>query len=103
MLFPASEEFLQGLRTLCDEHNILLAFDEVQSGMGRAGTLWAHQSYGVEPDVMAVAKGLGGGIFQLVLFWQPHMQVLEWLLAHTVQHSVVTPLPLRWQRRFLTL
>ena len=58
---PASEEFLQGLRTLCDEHNILLAFDEVQSGMGRAGTLWAHQSYGVEPDVMAVAKGLGGG------------------------------------------
>ena len=60
-VIPASEEFLQGLRTLCDEHDILLAFDEVQSGMGRAGTLWAHQSYGVEPDVMAVAKGLGGG------------------------------------------
>ena len=60
-VIPASEEFLQGLRTLCDEHDILLAFDEVQSGMGRAGTLWAHQTYGVEPDIMAVAKGLGGG------------------------------------------
>ena len=60
-VISATEEFLQGLRALCDEHNILLAFDEVQSGMGRVGTLWAHQSYGVEPDIMASAKGLGGG------------------------------------------
>lgn len=52
---------LQGLRALCDEAGILLIFDEVQCGAGRTGKLWAHQWAGVTPDVMAVAKGVGGG------------------------------------------
>ncbi len=60
-VIPATQEFLQGLRLLCDEHGILLAFDEIQSGMGRTGHLWAYQAYGVEPDIISTAKGLGGG------------------------------------------
>ncbi len=56
-----SPSFLQGLRTLCDEHNILLIFDEVQTGMGRTGKLFAYQWAGIEPDIMALAKGIGGG------------------------------------------
>jgi acetylornithine/succinyldiaminopimelate/putrescine aminotransferase len=58
----ASEEFLQGLRTLCDERDVLLVFDEIQVGMGRTGSLWAYQQFGVEPDVMTLAKALGGGL-----------------------------------------
>ncbi len=54
-------EFLKALRRLCDENGLLLAFDEVQSGMGRAGELFAHQRYGVAPDLMGLAKALGGG------------------------------------------
>lgn len=53
--------FIQGLRALCDEHGLLLIFDEVQSGAGRTGKLWAHEWENVTPDVMAVAKGVGGG------------------------------------------
>ncbi len=56
-----TSEFMQGLRKLCDEHGALLIFDEVQSGAGRTGKLWAHEWTGVAPDVMAVAKGVGGG------------------------------------------
>ena len=52
---------LRGLRELCDENGILLIFDEVQTGVGRCGTLFAHQRHGVEPDIMAIAKGIGGG------------------------------------------
>jgi acetylornithine/N-succinyldiaminopimelate aminotransferase len=53
--------FLRALRQLCDEHGMLLVFDEVQTGVGRTGTLFAYQHTGVKPDVMAVAKGIGGG------------------------------------------
>lgn len=59
---PATEEFLQGLRALCDAHNALLIFDEIQCGGGRTGTLWAHEQYGVTPDIMVFAKPLGGGL-----------------------------------------
>ncbi|MER2632497.1 MAG: aspartate aminotransferase family protein [Rhizobiaceae bacterium] len=53
--------FLRRLRELCDRHGLLLIFDEVQSGVGRTGKLWAHEWSGVSPDIMAIAKGIGGG------------------------------------------
>jgi 4-aminobutyrate aminotransferase len=58
---PAPAPFLSGLRRLCDEHGILLIFDEVQSGMGRTGDWFAAQSYGVTPDILTVAKGIASG------------------------------------------
>ena len=58
---PASRAFLQGLRELADEHGLMLVFDEVQCGMARTGTLYVHEQYGVTPDIMATAKGIGGG------------------------------------------
>ncbi|MBT9581857.1 acetylornithine/succinylornithine family transaminase [bacterium] len=59
---PADREFLSGLRQLCDRHGALLIFDEVQCGLGRTGKLWAYQDYGIEPDLLTVAKPLGGGL-----------------------------------------
>ena len=61
-VYPADPEFLQGLRALCNRHNALLIFDEVQCGLGRSGTLWAYQGYGVTPDMLTVAKPLAGGL-----------------------------------------
>lgn len=58
----ATDEFLQGLRSLCDDRELLLVFDEIQVGMGRTGSLWAYQQYSVEPDIMTLAKALGGGL-----------------------------------------
>jgi len=60
-VLPAQREFLQGLRELCDRHNALLIFDEVQTGVGRTGSLYAYMHYGVVPDVLSTAKALGGG------------------------------------------
>ncbi|MGE4431710.1 MAG: aspartate aminotransferase family protein [Sphingobium sp.] len=60
-LAPATQEFLSGLRKVCDEQGLLLILDEVQCGVGRTGTLFAHEQYGVTPDIMAVAKGIGAG------------------------------------------
>ncbi len=60
-LRPAEPEFLRALRKLCDEHDLLLIFDEVQTGVGRTGKLFAHERAGVTPDIMAIAKGIGGG------------------------------------------
>ena len=57
----ADQEFLQGLRALADEHDLLLVLDEVQSGVGRAGTFYAYEQYGIAPDILATAKGIGGG------------------------------------------
>lgn len=59
---PATQEFLQGLRGLCDEHHALLIFDEVQCGLGRTGALWAYQGYDVTPDILTAAKPLAGGL-----------------------------------------
>jgi predicted acetylornithine/succinylornithine family transaminase len=61
-IHPLEPDVLHTAREACDEHGALLIFDEIQCGMGRTGTLWAHEQLGVTPDVMTVAKGLGGGL-----------------------------------------
>ncbi|WP_435418967.1 aspartate aminotransferase family protein [Parerythrobacter aurantius] len=58
---PASDEFMKGLRAICDEHDLMLVLDEVQCGVARTGTLYAYEQYGIEPDILATAKGIGGG------------------------------------------
>jgi acetylornithine/N-succinyldiaminopimelate aminotransferase len=60
-IIPATPDFIKQLRTLCDEHRIVLVFDEVQTGWGRTGKLFGYQHMGVEPDIAAFAKGMGGG------------------------------------------
>ena len=60
-VLPAERAYLEGARALCDQHNALLVFDEVQSGMGRSGELFAYMHYGVTPDILSSAKSLGGG------------------------------------------
>lgn len=61
-IYPADEAFLKGVRQLCDENDILLIFDEIQCGMGRCGSMFAWQGYGVKPDIMAMAKAIGNGV-----------------------------------------
>lgn len=61
-VYPASKEFLKGLRELCDEKGMLLLFDEVQSGWGRTGDLMAYMTYGIKPDCVSMAKAMGGGM-----------------------------------------
>lgn len=61
-IYPADKEFLEGVRALCDEHDILLIFDEIQCGMGRTGSMFAWQGMGVKPDIMAMAKAIGNGV-----------------------------------------
>ena len=61
-IYPATREFIQGVRKLCDEKDILLILDEIQCGMGRTGSMYAWQEYGVEPDIMTTAKALGCGV-----------------------------------------
>lgn len=60
-ILPATQEFMTGLRKLCDDHGLLLILDEVQCGYARTGKMWGYEHYGVTPDIMAVAKGIGGG------------------------------------------
>ena len=60
-LYAADERYLADVRQVCDERNLLLILDEVQTGVGRTGTLWAHTQWGIEPDIMTLAKGLAGG------------------------------------------
>jgi acetylornithine/N-succinyldiaminopimelate aminotransferase len=77
-VMPATSEFLVGLRSRCDEVGALLIFDEVQCGLGRTGTLWAYEGYGVTPDMMTLAKSLAGGLpMGAVLLTQPVAEVME--------------------------
>lgn len=76
-VIPASEGFLAGLREICDEHGILLMIDEVQAGMARTGDWFGYQSAGIVPDVITLAKGLGGGLpIGATIAWPP-AQLLE--------------------------
>ena len=61
-IYPATEEFLKGVRALCDEHDLLLILDEIQCGMGRTGKMYTYQHYGVTPDILTTAKALGCGV-----------------------------------------
>lgn len=70
---PASPEFLRGLRAACDEFGLFLAFDEVQSGMGRSGRLFAYEGAGIEPDVMTLAKGIAGGVPMGAILAREHL------------------------------
>ena len=77
-IHPISEEVLRAAREACDQHDALLVFDEIQCGMGRTGKMWAWQHVQVEPDVMTVAKGLGGGLPIGACLTSPeHADVLE--------------------------
>jgi acetylornithine/N-succinyldiaminopimelate aminotransferase len=59
---PLAKEYLQGIRELCDKHGLLLIFDEIQTGMGRTGTLFAYEQLGIQPDILTMAKALGNGL-----------------------------------------
>jgi acetylornithine/N-succinyldiaminopimelate aminotransferase len=61
-VIPAAPGYIAGVRKWCDEHNLLLILDEIQTGLGRTGRWFAHQHHGITPDVMTLAKGLGGGV-----------------------------------------
>ncbi len=61
-VFPATEEFLKGVRKICDEHDIVLIFDEIQCGVGRTGYMYTWQKYGIKPDILTTAKALGNGV-----------------------------------------
>ena len=61
-IYPATKEFIEGVRALCDENDILMVLDEIQCGMGRTGTMYAYQKYGVLPDIVTSAKGLTAGV-----------------------------------------
>lgn len=61
-IYPATQEFMEGVKALCEEHDILLILDEIQCGMGRTGSMFAWQQYGVKPDIMTSAKALGCGV-----------------------------------------
>jgi acetylornithine aminotransferase/acetylornithine/N-succinyldiaminopimelate aminotransferase len=61
-IYPASQEFMSGLRQWCDEQDLILIIDEVQAGMGRTGTFFSWQHYGIQPDITTMAKGLAGGV-----------------------------------------
>ncbi|MEY4797700.1 MAG: hypothetical protein RI978_1, partial [Verrucomicrobiota bacterium] len=77
-VFPATAEFLQGLRKLCTERNVLLLIDEIQCGIGRTGNFFAFERAGVKPDAIAMAKGLGGG-FPIGAIWMapPHDDLFQ--------------------------
>ncbi len=74
---PATRSFLQALRKLCDQHKLLLIFDEVQTGCGRLGDMFAFQHYGVTPDILTLGKGLGGGVPISAVLAQSHACVFE--------------------------
>jgi acetylornithine/N-succinyldiaminopimelate aminotransferase len=61
-IYPAKPEFIKGIRDLCDEHDLVMILDEVQCGMGRTGTMYAYEQYGVKPDIVTTAKALGCGV-----------------------------------------
>ena len=95
---PVDAGFLKGVRELCDQHQALLVFDEVQSGMGRSGKLFAYMHYGVTPDILTTAKALGGGFpVSAMLTTEEIASVMQ--VGTTAPPTVATHWPAPWQRR----
>ncbi|MBI3993555.1 MAG: acetylornithine/succinylornithine family transaminase [Candidatus Lambdaproteobacteria bacterium] len=76
-VWVADRAYLRGVRKLCDEHNVLLILDEIQTGVGRLGTLWGYEQYGIEPDIMTLGKGIGGGFPLAALLAKDAVSVFE--------------------------
>ncbi|MFP4501407.1 MAG: aspartate aminotransferase family protein [Candidatus Hydrogenedentota bacterium] len=81
-IYPASREYLEGLRQLCDERGIFLIFDEIQTGFGRTGRLFACEHAGVVPDMMTVAKSLGAGLYPIAAMLYRAAPAVDAFLAH---------------------
>ena len=76
-VYPATPAFMHGLRALCDKHSLLLICDEVQTGVGRLGTLFGYQHYGIRPDIMTLGKGIGGGVPLAALLARAEVSVFD--------------------------
>ena len=76
-VIPATREFMQALRALTKQHDLLLIVDEVQTGMGRSGKLFAYQLSGIEPDIMTLGKGIGGGVPLAAMLCREEVAVLR--------------------------
>ena len=97
-VIPADMDYLRAVRELCDDENLLLILDEIQTGIGRTGTFYAFQAYGIVPDVVTLAKGLGGGC-RSASAWPARGRTC-WGLATTARRSAASrwPAPPRWPR-----
>ena len=86
-VWPATDQFLQELRALTKEHGLLLIVDEIQTGMGRTGKLFHYEHAGIEPDIMTLGKGIGGGV-PLAACWRPKSLLLRaWRPGRHVQRQ----------------
>ena len=95
----ATQEYLQAIRQLCDEHGAMMILDEVQTGMGRTGKWFGYQHFDVEPDIMTMAKALGGGVAIGAMMAKPEVARLAWCPAHTPRRSAATAGLCRRHRR----
>ena len=96
-MFPATDEFIQGIRKFCDEKGILMLLDEVQAGWGRCGDFMCYMTYGIKPDVVSMAKAMGGGM-PSAASPAPTVSPLLSAPAPTVPPMLATPsaAPLPW-------
>ncbi|MBN2403544.1 MAG: aspartate aminotransferase family protein [Spirochaetes bacterium] len=76
-VYPASEDYVSGLREFCDKNGILLIFDEVQTGMGRTGKMFCYEHFGIEPDIMTLAKGIGSGFPLAAMLAKEKLNIFE--------------------------
>ena len=100
-IYPADPAFIEGVRRLCDEKDILLILDEIQCGMGRTGEMFAWQNYGVKPDIMTCAKALGCGVPAVHFSRHSVWQTNRWHRETTERPMVETHLSEQPFRQYL--